>query len=99
MVSPDRPQWADKLRFWLTDDLYEGLEKRISGVHEAANEAMRAIEGRIENGAEHLETFGLWALCRYYGHKPVPDQCGRPEHDFCVYCSKLMPNSAHRPQD
>lgn len=97
MVNPDRPQWAEKLRFWLTDDLYEGLEERIAKVHEGANEAMRAVERRVENGAEHLEAFGLWALCLYYGHKPVPDQCAKPGHYYCVYCLKPMPSAAHGP--
>lgn len=98
MVSPDRPQWAEKLRFWLTDTGYERLDKRLGAFHNAANTALRAVESRIENGMECVETAGLWALCRVYGHKPVADQCNRPEHDFCVYCSKRMPGTAHGPQ-
>ena len=32
-------------------------------------------------------------LCFFYGHNPIPDQCGMPEHDLCVFCNKLMPFS------
>lgn len=98
MVTSKRPLWADRLRFWLTDDLFERLDKRIGKAHETANAALRVVEGRIENGAEHVETVGLWALCLYFGHEPVADQCNKPEHDFCVYCHKSMPGSAHGPQ-
>lgn len=98
MVSRDRPPWADKVRFWLSDDLYEQVEKHISRAHDTTVSALRAVEGRIENAAENLETFGLWALCTRYGHEPVADQCNLPEHDFCVYCHKRMPGTAHGPQ-
>lgn len=98
MVNPDRPQWAEKLRFWLTDGGYQSLDQCLGKAHDAATAALHAVEGRIENGMEHLETAGLWALCRIYGHKPVADQCNKPEHDFCVYCLKKMPGTAHGPQ-
>lgn len=98
MVIPDRPRWAERLRFWLTDELYEGLEKRISRVHDGAVDGLRAVERRVENGAEHLEACGLRALCLYYGHKPVPDRCGKSGRDFCVYCNKPMPGGAHSPR-
>lgn len=25
-------------------------------------------------------------LCTYYGHEIVDDQCGLPEHRYCMYC-------------
>lgn len=25
------------------------------------------------------------------GHEPQRDQCGRPEHDHCAWCGKMMP--------
>lgn len=25
-------------------------------------------------------------ICRHRGHTMVPDQCGKPEHDYCVRC-------------
>jgi len=30
-------------------------------------------------------------LCAVLGHEPVPDQCNKPEHDYCVWCGKRMP--------
>jgi hypothetical protein len=43
-----------------------------------------------------LTTVVARLLCRRYGHEPTCDQCHRPEHDFCVWCNKLMPGQAHR---
>lgn len=36
-------------------------------------------------------------LCLLLGHLPDRDQCGLPEHDYCVWCMKLMPYSWLRP--
>jgi hypothetical protein len=33
-------------------------------------------------------------LCEIAGHEPIHDQCGIPEHDLCMWCSKSMPNMA-----
>lgn len=33
------------------------------------------------------------AICTIHGHVPERDQCMRPEHDFCLWCHKSMPNS------
>ena len=27
-------------------------------------------------------------FCNSRGHELVPDQCGKPEHDFCVMCNQ-----------
>lgn len=37
-----------------------------------------------------------WVTCRIWGHDPQSDQCGNPEHDFCSWCLKWLPNSAPR---
>lgn len=37
-----------------------------------------------------------WVLCRIQGHQPERDQCGRPEHDYCLWCGKSMPDSWKR---
>jgi len=29
--------------------------------------------------------------CLLFGHVPIPDQCGIPDHDYCAYCQKSMP--------
>jgi hypothetical protein len=36
--------------------------------------------------------------CALLGHAPIPDQCDKPEHDYCAYCSKQMPGAAHKPE-
>lgn len=28
-------------------------------------------------------------ICEYRGHYIGPDQCGKPEHDYCYRCGKL----------
>jgi hypothetical protein len=33
-------------------------------------------------------------ICVTYGHMPVADQCGLPQHDFCMICQELMPGQA-----
>lgn len=34
--------------------------------------------------------------CQVFGHVPVPDHCGIPEHDFCAGCQIPMPGKASR---
>jgi hypothetical protein len=42
---------------------------------------------------EFEEGIKAWA-CEFVGsHEPTRDQCNLPEHDFCGWCSKSMPNS------
>ena len=35
------------------------------------------------------------AGCRIAGHEPTRDQCGLPEHDFCLWCDTRMPGEWH----
>lgn len=45
----------------------------------------------------HLfETPARWLLCHLFGHKPIADQCNKPEHDYCVWCERRMPWAALR---
>lgn len=41
-----------------------------------------------------VNTAGQWVICRIAGHDPERDHCGRPEHDFCLWCHKSMPHAA-----
>jgi hypothetical protein len=43
---------------------------------------------------EVVDRVVLRALCAVHGHHPISDQCGIPEHDFCVYCMRSTPNQA-----
>lgn len=39
----------------------------------------------------------LKMICRHIGHDIESDQCGKPEHDFCVICQETFPGQApHR---
>lgn len=33
--------------------------------------------------------------CFLLGHHSIPDHCGIPEHDYCMFCRKSMPGAAH----
>jgi hypothetical protein len=35
--------------------------------------------------------------CFFTGHTPERDHCMRPEHDFCLWCHKPMPNTWVKP--
>jgi len=41
-----------------------------------------------------IEDAGKWLLCRAFGHLPIPDQCGKPEHDYCACCLRATPRQA-----
>jgi hypothetical protein len=34
------------------------------------------------------------ALCIPFGHEVIADQCMKPEHDYCLYCNRLVPHGA-----
>lgn len=44
----------------------------------------------IDNITEPIEE-AIKDYCRQLGHEVVPDQCEKPEHDFCVYCGEKCP--------
>jgi len=79
-----RPKWAQRIKLWLTDTQYDGLLMS------------NAPEGWRWTWRDRIETAGLAALCRVFGHEPVADQCDKPEHDFCVQCMTPMPGLAPR---
>jgi hypothetical protein len=83
-VSRERPKWARRLKLWLTDTQYDGVV------------AAGVTSGWRWEWRDRLEEAGLWMLCRMFGHKPVADQCDKPEHDFCVHCRTPMPGLAPR---
>lgn len=70
---------------WLTDGQFDRLVNR--GVADA--------DWRWTFG-EWLNQTGCRALCVAFSHHATPDQCDKPEHDFCVYCMKPMPYLADR---
>lgn len=77
-----RPRWAGKLLFYVTDDWYDRLELR--GVPDGTWPWVWRAE---------VSDAVVWLLCKGLGHLATPDQCGKPEHYFCTYCRKLMPQA------
>lgn len=58
-------------------------------------------EGKVNGFRDRLATWidesGKRVLCLLLGgHKPVRDQCGIPEHDFCIWCGDPMPHAADK---
>lgn len=82
----ERPRWVTNVWMWLTDGQYDLLQK---------------WKVRDDNWVwwicDRIQWAGTKLLCLTFGHKPVPDQCPYPEHDFCVFCNKSMPFAAERP--
>lgn len=74
-----------RINFWLVETQHDWWIER-GKVAEAFGSLQIAL----------IETPARWLLCRLFGHKPIPDQCGRPEHDFCVWCNHALPGAALR---
>lgn len=76
-----------KVYAFLWDDMYDKLIDRAK--QKELPKDKDPLPWRI---AFALEKSGLWILCKIYGHEPERDQCGIPEHDFCGWCNRPMPN-------
>lgn len=81
----DRAQIAH----WLTDRQYHWID-RLGGRGEKLSDALYAVQYWV------IERPAKWVLCVHLGHEPIQDQCGRPEHDHCVWCRRPMPGQASR---
>jgi hypothetical protein len=46
----------------------------------------------VDKAIDELEK----AFCAVLGCVPTQDHCGRPEHDFCMWCRKPTPGLATR---
>lgn len=52
--------------------------------------------GKPDKIFAYLEGPVGWTCCKIWGHEPVPDQCDKPEHDFCSWCMKSTPFQANK---
>lgn len=43
--------------------------------------------------------FAHKTVCFFSGHTPERDQCNNPDHDFCLWCGKSMPDSWTKPKE
>lgn len=87
MRRPGRPQWARRLWRFSGDTLPHALLAREKRRGRFYPDAVWWCADRWEDAVRH-------GLCAVFGHSPTRDQCGRPEHDFCLWCSKTMPGAA-----
>jgi len=75
MPEQPRPKWAEAVRWFITDDILDDKYEFPE-------------DGTDDTVLEEVEAAVLGVLCRAYGHKITDDQCGIPEHRFCVYCGR-----------
>jgi len=47
------------------------------------------MDGSDDDVLDEIEASVSAILCQRYGHEIIDDQCGIPEHRFCVYCQAL----------
>lgn len=71
----DRPRWAKEITIFLSDTIID--EKYGWPPDDSAD----AITDEIEDAVKAI-------LCRHFGHEIEDDQCGIPEHRYCVWCHK-----------
>lgn len=70
-----------RVYFWLWDGMYDRLSL------DGPDWPYGLLDTLVERPAK-------WLLCKVYGHEPVHDQCGKPEHDHCAWCNRAMPRAA-----
>lgn len=75
-------------RLWLTDGWDGWLWDATRS--EYRNRTEWLVDVIDEHIAERLQR----ATCGVFGHEPIRDQCGRPEHDACAWCRRSMPGAA-----
>lgn len=74
--------------FWFTPDRLcdrFGLDRVFATRYDRVWEAFDKVKGVVAT-----------VTCGIVGHDPVQDQCGDPEHDFCIFCGKRLPDQAPR---
>lgn len=71
-----------RVYFFLWDGIYDPFFE-----HDAPDWVSDALDSVVVRPSK-------WVLCQIYGHEPERDQCGMPEHDFCLWCNRSMPYMA-----
>ena len=68
--------------------------EEVIAVTEARAETARQLW--FKDVDSEIVTYLMKAFCDLIEHEPERDQCGIPEHDYCYWCRKSMPNSWKR---
>ncbi len=68
-----RPKWVQAIHLFVTDTV----------IDEAYEYPM---DGEDDPILDRIEAAMNGAMCATYGHHVINDQCGIPDHRYCVYC-------------
>jgi hypothetical protein len=73
---PERPKWVKAISTFISDTIldYE-YELPADG---SDDDLLEQVEKAVQN-----------IFCAHYGHQIEDDQCGKPEHRFCIWCNIL----------
>jgi hypothetical protein len=83
----ERPRWVEAIRMFIADTVVD-------------EEYDYPMDGSSDGLHDQIEITVNKIMCDTYGHEIIPDQCGKPEHRYCVYCQRretdlLSPNDGH----
>lgn len=72
----DYPKWVKALKLFLDDTIIDSI---------AEDGSEDAITDKVTEAA-------MAVVCAEYGHCVEDDQCGIPDHRYCLICGKRMPS-------
>ena len=68
-----RPRWTKEVVLFISDTVIDEKYEY-------------PMDGQDDEVLDEIETAVKAILCREYGHEIELDQCGIPEHAYCVWC-------------
>ena len=81
------------LSYWLVEGQYAWMDWGNSWLEKKLpSRIVDFITERIQRPL--IQEPGTWLLCNWWGHLPVADQCGIPDHDYCARCNASTPGQA-----
>lgn len=84
-MTTSRPQWAETIRHFVTDGI---IDEKYGW----------PMEGDDPPEYDEIERRVLDALCDAFGHEIIYDQCGIPEHRYCVFCNRRETDLESQPE-
>jgi len=73
-MTTERPNWTKELQRFLSDTVMDDPSWPEDGSDDELSDKLEAAVNEL--------------LCEHYGHEIIDDQCGRPEHRYCVWCNR-----------
>jgi len=72
-MANELPKWVQAIRLFVSDTVIdESYGYPMLGADDAVHDRLESAIGKV--------------VCGHYGHDIVNDQCGIPEHRYCVRC-------------